>query len=69
MKIKEILSKIRAKTLVMHGKKDIMVVPENAEVLANLIPDTKLILFEKSAHSISAEEPELFKKKLLEFLL
>lgn len=63
------LSKIEAKTLVMHGKKDIMVVPENAEVLANLIPDAKLILFEKSAHSIYVEEPELFKKKLLEFLL
>ena len=63
------LSKIKAKTLVIHGKKDILVVPENAEVLANLIPDTKLILFEKSAHSIYAEEPELFKKVILDFLL
>jgi proline iminopeptidase len=52
----------------MHGKKDILVVPENAEVLVNLIPGAKLKLFEKSAHSIYAEEPELFTKVILEFL-
>ena len=62
------LKNIKSKTLVMHGKKDILVVPENAEVLAKLIPGAKLILFEKSAHSIYAEEPELFKKVILEFL-
>ncbi|MFX1569430.1 MAG: alpha/beta fold hydrolase [Promethearchaeota archaeon] len=63
------LKNIKAKTLIMHGKKDILVVPENAEVLANLIPDAKVVLFEKSAHNIFAEESELFTKTLLEFLL
>lgn len=62
------LKNIKSKTLVMHGKKDILVVPENAEILAKLIPGAKLVLFEKSAHSISVEEPELFSKTIIEFL-
>ncbi|MFW9987544.1 MAG: alpha/beta fold hydrolase [Candidatus Odinarchaeota archaeon] len=62
------LKNIKSKTLVMHGKKDIIVVPENAEILAKLIPGAKLVFFEKSAHSISAEEPELFIKTIIEFL-
>ncbi|MFX1273518.1 MAG: alpha/beta fold hydrolase [Promethearchaeota archaeon] len=62
------LKMIKNTTLIMHGKKDILVVPENGELLENSIPNAKLVYFKHSAHSIYAEEPELFIKILLEFL-
>jgi len=62
------LKMIKNPTLIMHGKKDILVVPENRELLEKSIPNAKLVYFENSAHSIYAEEPDLFIKILLEFL-
>ncbi len=62
------LKKINNPTLIMHGKKDILVRPENGEILAKLIPNAELVIFNNSAHSISAEEPDLFMNTILEFL-
>lgn len=62
------LKMIENPTLIMHGKKDILVVPENGELLEKLIPNAKLVYFKNSAHSIYAEEPDLFIEILLEFL-
>ena len=62
------LKMIKHPTLIMHGKKDMLVVPENGELLKKLIPNAKLVYFKDCAHSIYAEEPELFIKIFLEFL-
>ena len=62
------LKMIKNPTLIMHGKKDILVVPENGELLEKVIPNARLVNFENSAHSIYIEEPDLFVKTLLEFL-
>ena len=52
----------------MQGKKDLVVPPENSEILANLIPGAKLVLFDNNAHMIFTEEPEKTVETLLEFL-
>jgi len=62
------LKKINTPTLVMHGKKDILILPQNAEILAKLIPEAKLTYFENSAHATYVEEPENVAKALFEFL-
>jgi pimeloyl-ACP methyl ester carboxylesterase len=61
------LPQIRASTLILHGKRDILVPPENAVVLAEAIPNAKLIYFENSAHGL-VEEMEKVVHVLLDFL-
>ncbi len=62
------LKKMDIPTLIMQGKKDILVPPKNAEILVELIPGAKLVFFEQSAHAIFSHEPDLFLKVLFEFL-
>jgi pimeloyl-ACP methyl ester carboxylesterase len=62
------LPKIKAPTLVMHGKKDILVPPENAKILADRIPGAKLAYFEKSAHGLFSQETDKVISTLLQFL-
>jgi pimeloyl-ACP methyl ester carboxylesterase len=62
------LPKIKAATLVMHGKKDILLPPENAKIIADKIPGAKLVYFENSGHALFSQEPEKVNKTLLEFL-
>jgi pimeloyl-ACP methyl ester carboxylesterase len=62
------LPKIKAATLVMHGKKDILVPPENGKIIADKIPGAKLAYFENSGHALFSQEPEKVNKTLLEFL-
>ena len=61
------LSQIRAPTLVVQGKRDIIMPPENALILANGIPNAKLVYFENSAHGL-AEEIDKLISLLLSFL-
>jgi len=62
------LKKMEIPTLIMQGKKDILVPPQNAEILAEVIPGAQLVFFEHSAHAIFSHEPDLFLKVLFEFL-
>jgi len=61
------LSQIRAPTLILHGKKDILVPPENGSILAKAIPNAKLVYFKNSAHGL-IEEMEKMIPILLDFL-
>jgi len=63
----ERLQQIRAPTLILHGKRDIEIPPENGSILAKVIPNTKLIFLEKSAHYLVEEMKEVI-NILLEFL-
>ncbi len=62
------LSQIKAPTLVLHGKKDILVPPENGSILAEAVPNAKLVYFENSAHGL-IEEMEKVLTVLLDFLV
>ncbi|MEM3731384.1 MAG: alpha/beta hydrolase [Candidatus Bathyarchaeia archaeon] len=63
----ERLPQIRVPTLILHGKKDVLVPPENAFILARAIPKAKLVYFENSAHGLM-EEMDKVVKVLLDFL-
>jgi pimeloyl-ACP methyl ester carboxylesterase len=62
------LSKIKAPTLVLHGKRDVLIPPQNGSILAKAIPKAKLVNLQKSAHGL-AEDMEEATKAITDFLL
>ncbi len=42
-------------TLVLHGKRDILIPPENGSILAKAIPNARLVLLEHSAHGLAED--------------
>jgi len=62
------LKKINTPTLVIHGKKDLLMPYQNAEILANNISGAKLILFDNIGHDLFSPEPEKVNKALIQFL-
>jgi pimeloyl-ACP methyl ester carboxylesterase len=59
---------IKAKTLILEGKDDILITPEEAEMLANGIPGSIYQLLKDVAHCIHIENPKLFTSAVLPFL-
>jgi pimeloyl-ACP methyl ester carboxylesterase len=64
----ERLKQIKAPTLVLHGRNDFTMPPKNGEILAEEIPNAKLVLFEKSGHELAEEMNEVI-MVIAEFLL
>lgn len=62
------LKQINTPTLILHGRKDILIPPENGEILANLILGAELKYFDESAHWIFAPDPDLISNAIIEFL-
>jgi pimeloyl-ACP methyl ester carboxylesterase len=61
------LSQIKAPTLILHGKRDILIPPENASILDKGIANAKLVYLENSAHGL-LEETETVLRTISEFL-
>jgi proline iminopeptidase len=55
-------------TLVTVGRTDWVTPVSSAETIASLIPNSKLVVFEKSGHSPQIEEFDLFQQTMREFL-
>jgi pimeloyl-ACP methyl ester carboxylesterase len=55
----ERLGAISHPTLVVHGAEDRMVHPDNARLLAELIPAARLQLWEQTAHLLFTDEPHV----------
>ena len=53
------LSQIKAPTLIFTGKKDILVPPGNGSILAEAIPNAKLVYLENSAHTLTEDMDEV----------
>ena len=64
----ERLKTLEIPTLILHGQQDILVPTENGNILNNIIPNSKLRIFEKSAHILFTQDPELEIEVLLDFL-
>ena len=62
------LQNIKHPTLVVHGNKDIVVLPINAFVLAERLPDAQLIIYPDSNHGAYSQHAELFLKHAKLFL-
>jgi len=61
------LHMIKAPTLVMHGEKDAWIPVENSKVMAEKIPNAKLMLLDKSGHAF-LEQPVEMIETILGFL-
>ncbi len=53
------LDQIESRTLILRGKKDILIPPENGEILEEAIPNSRLVYFEDSAHRLIEEMDEV----------
>ena len=62
------LPKFNFPTLVINGRYDMNVAPLTAYRMAKAIPNAKLVIFEKSGHLPSYEEPEKYVQTLNDFL-
>lgn len=65
----ERLHLIQSPTLVIVGTKDKVIRPSSSDVIAERIPNVRLVRIEKGSHSISAEYRKEFNKAVLRFLL
>jgi proline iminopeptidase len=66
--LKPQLPSITVPTLVTVGRSDWVTPVSAAETIASLIPNAKLVVFEKSGHSPQIEERELFLSVVRDFL-
>ena len=62
------LRNIEHPTLVVHGTKDIVVLPINAFILAEHLPDAQLIMYPDSSHGAQYQHAEVFLKHAKLFL-
>ncbi|KAI8163439.1 Proline iminopeptidase [Colletotrichum sp. SAR 10_70] len=62
------LKDITAPTLVATGRLDVVVPVGYGEEISQGIPQSELVIFEKSGHSPPSDEPVLFQKTVTEFL-
>jgi pimeloyl-ACP methyl ester carboxylesterase len=63
-----VLGDIDVPVLLLHGRHDRKTRYEGAELLAQQLPDARLVTLEDSAHCPHVEQPERFNAALLEFL-
>jgi 3-oxoadipate enol-lactonase len=62
------LPQITAPTLVIHGENDLLVPPGNAKILADRIPNAKLVILPHASHIFPTDQPERTREELLAFL-
>jgi 3-oxoadipate enol-lactonase len=62
-------ARIQARTLVLHGGADTVVDPRNGQLLADRIPDARLVIFPELGHLLFWENPDGFSDAVTSFLL
>jgi proline iminopeptidase len=67
--LKPRLPSVTCPTLVTVGRADWVTPVSAAQTIADLVPDSRLVVFERSGHSPQIEERELFQRTVREFLL
>lgn len=64
----ERLGQIRAPTLIVHGDQDVLVPTQNAYILHERIPGSRLVIIEGAGHVYFWEKPEEAARVVVEFL-
>jgi pimeloyl-ACP methyl ester carboxylesterase len=54
------LGNIRQPTLIVHGNKDVVVMPVNAFLLAQHLPNAQLIMYPDASHGAQSQHAEIF---------
>jgi len=61
------VSRIRAPTLITAGTSDRVVSYKSSEIPAEIIPNSRLVLFEEASHFLFIEEAPLFNRTVMDF--
>jgi pimeloyl-ACP methyl ester carboxylesterase len=64
----EQLSSITAPTLIMDGENDDVIRPDHAQVIADAIPGSELLILSNTGHYTPIERPEYWNNAVLDFL-
>jgi pimeloyl-ACP methyl ester carboxylesterase len=62
----EIYGKFKFSTIIIWGSQDTIVASEEMRVLADKLPNAKLIVYDGAGHSAYKDQPDRFKRDLLE---
>lgn len=62
------LGQIHQPTLIVHGTKDVVVMPINAFLLAEHLPNAQLIMYPDASHGAQSQRAELFLEHVRIFL-
>jgi proline iminopeptidase len=62
------LGAIRVPTLILAGRQDWICAPEFSEEIHQLIPGSKLVIFENSSHSMRLDEPQGMRREIAAFV-
>jgi pimeloyl-ACP methyl ester carboxylesterase len=62
------LGKIHHPTLVVHGAKDVVVMPINAFLLAQHLPNAQLIMYPDASHGAQSQHADVFLETVRLFL-
>ena len=54
------LARIHQRALIVHGSKDIVVIPINAFLLAQHLPDAQLMMYPDASHGAQSQHAEVF---------
>lgn len=54
------LTRIYQRALIVHGSKDIVVIPINAFLLAQHLPDAQLVMYPDASHGAQSQHAEVF---------
>jgi 3-oxoadipate enol-lactonase len=55
-------------TLIITGDQDVLIPPENSRVLADVIPNSRLVVIPEAGHAVTAMFPEEVTREVLSFL-
>ena len=64
----ERLASVAHPCLIMTGDEDVLVPPANAQVLADRLPNARLVLLPGAGHCAHIQVPDAYNKAILDFL-
>lgn len=62
------LPEIKCPVMIVHGQRDILLKPENAQVLKSRLPHAELFMIPNAGHNFFAEDPMGVHQRIIEFL-
>jgi pimeloyl-ACP methyl ester carboxylesterase len=62
------LPEVKCPVMIVHGQRDILLKPENAQVLKSRLPHAELFMIPNAGHNFFAEDPMGVHQRIIEFL-
>jgi len=62
------LPQVKCPVLIVHGERDILLKPKNAEVLKSRLPQAEVYMIPNAGHNFFAENPLAVHQRIIEFL-